>query len=281
MNTMQRERLDSTAPRHIPRGTAPAADAEPLASGIYEGWVRHRRHAPRPHAFRYRVAMLYIDLAELDDLFEDRWLWSVEGTNVAAFRRSDYMGPTNLSLDEAVRRRVAESTGARPEGPIRLLTHLRYFGVIFNPVSFYYCYAADGVTLETIVAEITNTPWKERHAYVLPMEHAQRSARAAHWHFPKTFHVSPFMAMQRDYAWRFTAPSRHLAVHMDVLNGTQREFDATLVLHRRPLNRVGLARVLLRYPLMTLKVIAAIHWQALRLFLKRTPVYDHPRKQGS
>ncbi|KGI77411.1 chromosome partitioning protein ParA [Oleiagrimonas soli] len=252
-----------------------------MASGIYEGWVRHRRHAPRQHRFRYRVAMLYIDLAELEQLFEGHRLWSLDRPNLAAFRREDYMGPVDLPLDEAVRRRVEYATGLRPRGPIRLLTHARYFGVIFNPVSFYYCYAPDGVTLETVVAEITNTPWKERHAYVLPMEQAHKHARAAHWTFPKTFHVSPFMAMQRDYAWRFTAPGDDLAVHMDVLDGTRREFDATLVLHRRPLNRRGLTRVLLRYPLMTLKVIVAIHWQALRLFLKRVPVYDHPRKQGS
>lgn len=250
--------------------------ATPRASAIYEGWVRHRRHAPHAHAFRYRVAMLYLDLAELDRLFVDHPLWSLDRRNVAAFRREDYMGPRDLPLDEAVRRCVAEATGARPAGPIRLLTHVRYVGYVFNPVSFYYCYGADGTTLETIVAEITNTPWKERHAYVLPVSQAERHGRAAAWRFSKSFHVSPFMPMQRDYAWGFTPPAEDLHVHMDVLDGDTREFDATLALHRRPLDRRGLSRVLLRFPLMTLKVIAAIHWQALRLFLKRNPVHDHP-----
>ncbi len=253
--------------------------ATPLASGIYEGWVRHRRHAPHPHAFRYRVAMLYLDLAELDGLFDRHPLWSQGRRNLAAFRREDYLGPVDLPLDEAVRRRVAEATGTRPAGPIRLLTHVRYFGYVFNPVSFYYCYGSDGVTLETIVAEITNTPWKERHAYVLTLREAVRHGRASAWRFAKDFHVSPFMPMQRNYAWRFTAPGADLHVHMDVLEGETREFDATLALRRRPLDRRGLTRVLLRYPLMTMKVIAAIHWQALRLWLKRNPVHDHPGKR--
>ena len=277
MNAMLRSvRADTAKGR-----TGPGHDracATPLASGIYEGWVRHRRHAPHAHAFRYRVAMLYLDLAELDQL--DRHpLWSLEGRNLAAFHRADYLGPTELPLDEAVRRRVAKATGTRPSGPIRLLTHVRHVGFVFNPVSFYYCYAADGITLETIVAEVTNTPWKERHAYVLPVGQARRNGRARTWHFPKTFHVSPFMPMQRDYAWRFTAPGADLYVHMDVLDGATREFDATLALKRRPLDRRGLTRVLLRFPLMTLKVVAAIHWQALRLWLKRNPVHDHPGKR--
>lgn len=272
---------------HVPGATAPRSKAgaasgpDTWASGVYEGWVRHRRHAPHAHRFRYRVAMLYVDLDELDRLFERRWLWSTRGGNVARFRRADYMQPHDVPLDEAVRRKVAQATGTRPAGPIRLLTHLRYFGIIFNPVSFYYCYGADGVTLETIVAEITNTPWKERHAYVLPVARAKRIGRAASWTFPKAFHVSPFMPMQRDYAWRFTAPGDSLRVHMDVLHGAECEFDATLVLHRRPMTGANLARVLWRYPAMTAKVIAAIHWQALRLFIKRNPVHDHPRKRGA
>jgi len=159
---------------------------------------------------------------------------------------------------------------------IRLLTHLRTFGHCFNPVSFYYCYAADGVTLDTIVAEITNTPWKERHSYVLPVGRAERHGRALRWEFAKAFHVSPFEAMERGYAWRFTAPGDELRVHMDVLDGVRRDFDATLVLERQPLTGPNLARVLRRYPAMTLRVVAAIHWQAFLIFLRQNPVYDHP-----
>lgn len=273
-----RERIDATPQaRAVQAGTRDAA--RPLASAIYEGCVQHRRHAPHPHAFGYRIAMLWIDLDELPQLFGTRWLWSLNRRNLAEFRRSDYLGPAELPLEEAVRQRVARDTGQRPAGPIRLLTHARYAGYVFNPVSFYYCYADDGCTLQTIVAEITNMPWKERHAYVLPVAEGTRSGSAVSWGFAKAFHVSPFEAMDRDYDWRFTEPGQALSVQMNVSAGDERQFDVTLALHRRELTGAALARVLWRFPLMTLQVVMAIHWQALRLWLKRNPVHDHPGKR--
>jgi len=250
------------------------------ASAIYRGRMRHRRHAPHPHTFGYPIAQLLIDLDEVDDLFTGRWLWSVGRRNLAEFRRSDYLGDPAQPLAEAVRARIAQALGHAPHGPIRLLTHLRYAGHVFNPVSFYYCYGADGQTLEAIVAEITNTPWKERHAYVLPVEQADAQGRALSWTFDKQFHVSPFMQMDCEYRWRFTAPGEDLHVHMQVWRQGERQFDADLILQRHRLDGRGLAGVLLRYPLMTFKVVAAIHWQALRLWLKRTPVHDHPSLAG-
>lgn len=252
----------------------------PLVSAVYEGVVRHRRHTPHEHAFEYRIAQLYLDLDEVDRAFDGRWLWSVNRRNVAEFRRTDYLGPVDMSLADAVRERVRAATGTTPRGPIRLLTHLRYGGYAFNPVSFYYCFAADGHALECVVAEITNTPWGERHAYVLPADQAVRRGRALQWDFDKAFHVSPFMGMQHRYAWRFTPPDEDLHVHMDVLAAGgegARAFDATLSLQRRALDGPALARVLWRYPLMSAQVIGAIHWQALRLWIKRTPFHSHPR----
>lgn len=251
-----------------------------LASAVYTGWVRHRRHAPHPHDFRYRLFQVYLDLDEVDRAFAGRWLWSAGRRNLAEFRRSDYLGDPAMPLKKAVLDRVEAETGTRPAGPVRLLTHLRYFGYCFNPVSFYYCFAADGSTVETIVAEITNTPWGERHAYVLPVAGAERHGPALEWGFDKRFHVSPFLPMARRYRWRFTAPDDFLRVHMDVLDGDRSDFDATLVLERRPLDGPTLARCLLGYPLMTLRVLLAIHWQALLIWLRRNPVYDHPRLDG-
>ena len=222
------------------------------------------------------MAQLYIDLDEIDAIFAGRWLWSVNRRNLAEFRRRDFLGPAETPLSEAVRARVMEVTGRRPAGPVRLLTHVRYAGYSFNPVSFYYCFGADSSTLECIVAEITNTPWRERHAYVLPVEAAEAKGRSLEWSFAKSFHVSPFMAMERDYGWRFTVPGDSLRVHMDVRRGAVSEFDATLVLQRRALTATSLRRVLLRYPLMSAQVVASIHWQALRLWLKGNPVHSHP-----
>lgn len=247
-----------------------------LASAVYEGLVRHRRHEPHAHAFSYRMAQLYLDLDEVERIFERRWLWSVGRRNLAEFRRSDYLGPAGQPLADAVRDHAALALGRRPAGPIRLLTHVRYAGYVFNPVSFYYCYAADGATLECVIADITNTPWRERHAYVLPLAHALKRGSLWGWSFPKAFHVSPFMAMDRGYAWHFSDPGRNLRVHMRALRDGRTEFDASLVLERRPLDAASLARVLWRYPLMTFQVIGAIHWQALRLWLKRNPVHTHP-----
>jgi len=251
-----------------------------MHSALYHGWLDHRRLTPRRHAFRYRLFMVYLDLAELDQVFRGRWLWSTRRTALARFDRRDHLGDPAQPLAEAVRTLVAERCGRRPEGPIRLLTQLRHFGVGFNPVSFYYCFDASDRTVEAVVAEVNNTPWGERHCYVLSPDVPGADRLRAH--SVKAMHVSPFHPMGLCYDWQLHTPGEALVVHMALRAAdgadTAPVFGATLALRRVPITGPSLAGTLLHFPWVTAKVIAAIHWEALRLWLKRVPIFDHPTR---
>lgn len=247
-----------------------------MKSCIYRGVVRHRRRSPVEHDFEYPLFMMYLDLSELPSVFDGRWLWSARRPAAAWFRRADYLGDPEVELDVAVRDEAERLTGERPEGPIRMLTHLRYLGYVQNPVTFYYCFRSDGGEVETIVAEITNTPWGERHTYALRSDGAAAGACGRSHSFEKSFHVSPFMDMDQRYEWRFSEPGPNLRVHMRSLDGEGKMFDATLALRREEISTRSLMAALARYPWMTARVVAGIYWQAFRLWIKRAPYYEHP-----
>ncbi len=250
-----------------------------MHSRLYVGQVKHRRYTPVPHAFRYGLFMLYLDLAELPTLFRKYWFWSVKHPALARFKREDHLGDRSIDLASAVRAYVLQETGIHLTGPIRLLTNLRYFGYGFNPVSFYYCYDETGEQVEVIVAEVNNTPWGEQYCYILPDAHNRGSSSVKRFLLDKRFHVSPFMDMNIDYDWRFKPPAEQLVVHMKNYQRGEKLFDATLSLQQQPINSLNLAGVLIRYPFMTVKIITAIHYQALRLWLKNIPFYPHPDKR--
>jgi DUF1365 family protein len=174
---------------------------------------------------------------------------------------------------------VERQSGTRPAGPIRLLTHLRYFGYVMNPVSFYYIYDDSDSQVETIVAEVNNTPWDERHPYVLSTDRDEGAGSKKRYRLNKEFHVSPFLDMDMKYDWRFTEPSQRLVVHMENYAAEGKVFDATLVMRREEVTSTSLTSVLLRFPFMTARVVGGIYWQAMRLYLKRTPFYTHPAKR--
>jgi DUF1365 family protein len=244
-------------------------------NALYEGWVGHRRLHPVEHSFRYRVFMAYLDLDAVPERVGAPWLWSTRHPALVRFRRADYLGDARIGLADAVRALVAERTGSRPRGPVRLLTNVRCLGHLFNPVSFYYCFDHHGEGLEAVVAEVTNTPWGERHAYVLGTLDERGAVRER---VDKVFHVSPFMAMDHEYELCLTAPAQHLGVEIVSRRGGEVHFDASLQLERRALDPASLRRVLRRQPAPTLAIVARIYANAARLKLKGAPYFSHPRE---
>jgi DUF1365 family protein len=296
-------------------------------SALYEGTVRHRRFAVRGHELRHRLVLAYIDLDELPTLLGGRLLRQRAG--LVRFRRSDYLGApsapstpslastasltstpflastsflastpaltstpalaSTTALADAVRATVAAQTGMSPRGPIRVLTQLRSYGHCFNPISFYYCMDPAGETVQSVVAEVTSTPWGERHAYVLaPAPDAGGSAHSPDARpapskvlrgggLRKALHVSPFMGMDHTYEWALTAPRETLSVHIASHRDGRLAFDATLALRRRELRLGSLARATARYPFATLRVLALIYAHGLALKLKGVPLHPHPR----
>ena len=259
-----------------------ALRSKPLASCLYVGKVRHHRSTPVEHVFDYSLFQVYLDLAELDVLFRGRWLWSTSRPALARFRREDHLGPPTTPLSVAVQDLVESRLGWRPTGPIRLLTNLRYFGYVINPISLYYCFDDTDTNVVAVVAEVHNTPWGEQHCYVLdwPAEESLTAnavdrgmLRATQ---DKAFHVSPFMEMNHSYRWCITPPGEALHVNIENIHSGRQLHVATLSLQRRPITTLSLATVLLRHPWMTARVVSGIYWQALKLWWKGVKYVPHP-----
>lgn len=264
-------RIDRRRERAAPR----------LASCLYEGSVRHRRWGRGAGQLDYPLFMAYLDLDELPQLFDPYPLWSARRPAVAWFRRADHLGDPDVPLADAVRTLVARHTGARPDGPIRLLTHLRHLGHCFNPVSFYYCFDAGDRRVTAVIADVINTPWGERHAHVMPVEHTSDHGSVAliSGRLAKELRVSPLMGMDHVYDLRVTEPAERLAVHVESRRRSgERVFDATLALRRREITDEELARVLRRYPLLSLRMLARVGTEALRLRLRGADLFPRPRR---
>ncbi len=245
-----------------------------MESAIYSGSLRHRRVGPVRHEFTYALFMVFLDIDRLPDLMRiSRWT-SYNRFNWATFDERDHLGDPSAPLRARLSADAAAHGLAVPDGPIFLLTHLRYLGYAFNPISLFYCYDRRG-TLETVLAEVHNT-FGERHNYWLSATNRQDPFRPHRYRCAKAMHVSPFMPMHLDYRFVLPPPGERLVAHIRTLEGARPSLDATLALHREPWSAPALHRALRRFPWVTLKVIAAIHWEALRLYLKRVPVVPHP-----
>ena len=270
--------MNAAAPEHI--------IADQLHSQWLEGTIRHRRKAPVRHEFSYSTGMLALDLREWPSVTHISPLFSLERFNWLSLHRRDYFRPETDNLLQAVSDQVQQASGWRPDGAVELITHPRYFGYVFNPVSFYFCYnhgdrPDEGAVPRVILAQITNTPWKDRHVYCLETSGAKPTTagwRTERFGFSKRFHVSPFNPMDQHYQWTFSFRGSELRIHMGVQQDERKHFDATLVVRRTPLDRKELHRSLRQFPLEALKVVGGIYWHALKLKLKGVPFFTHPNK---
>ncbi len=257
-----------------------ASDAELnshiLNSALYEGVVWHRRYGDKPNEFTYNVFMVYLDLQELDQVFARSRFWSHQGPAMARLKRSDYIGDSDETIYHSVCDYIRQQTGQQYCGRVRLLTNLRYFGYCINPISNYYCFDAQGEKLLYVIAAVTNTPWKRTHYY---LHQVQSENDDLNINFNKQHHVSPFMAMDMIYQWQSNAPAEKLSVSIQNYQQQKKIFEASLSLHRKPMTSRNMRKVLVRFPLMTVKVGMAIYWQALKLWLKGVRFHPYPTNQ--
>ena len=265
----------------------PANSSAPprLHSGIYRGVLTHERLRPRPHRLKYDVYMVYTDLDELDAIADQHPLWSHGKRNLSAFHRTDYYGPGDVPLKQAILDLAETRTGYRPTGAVRLLTQWRTLGVGFSPVTFYYLFDADDdQTPVAIIPEITNTPWRDRYQYILTNRQLPGGGVPAsgfhngQWVFDvdKAFHVSPFYPLDHNYHWLFGVPGESVEMYLQNDDDQGKIFSAWMRLQRLEVNRKNLGLVLRQYPAMTWKVVWSIYWNALKLWFKKVPYFPHP-----
>jgi DUF1365 family protein len=269
-----------------------------MNSCVYTGRVAHVRRSPTAHRFRYRIALAYLDLDETADLLRSSWWASAAPFAPLSFCAADHADgfapiATPADLATAARALVAHAGGPGGDlGAVRLLTPLRHWGAYFSPLSLYYCFDRSGDRIAAIVAEVSNTPWNERRRYVLLAPPGRTNSSdaeqpgaevrgvnagaALRFRHAKDFHVSPFMGMEAQYDWRITAPGHALRVHLRCTQAGQQPFDAALALVRKPWSERALAGLACRFPAANLQVLAAIYWQAFRLWMKQCPYYPHP-----
>lgn len=240
-------------------------------SAIYKGKVYHQRFKPTKHKFDYDIYLFWLKLDEdeLATLSHELKYFSAEGKARVRFKREDYLGDPSLSLRQAVLNRMIELNDGSPlSGDVFMLGQLRMWGWYFSPVNFYYLRNADG-KFTHMLAEVSNTPWNERHHYLVNLDTQDDT--------PKAFHVSPFNPMDMTYKWSISQPSTRLSLAMDCVR-SDKEFSAGINLTRFTLDNANLTQALKRIPSMTIKTVAGIYWHALKLLLKRTPLYTHPEK---
>lgn len=241
-----------------------------LSSAFYVGTLTHLRLGPGPaNRFTRKIALPLVFLDELGALERSSHLFSASRSAPLRFRREDFLSPKIDSLEEAVLTTLRNGGHGAPGARVAFLANLRTFGWLFNPLSLYYAFNHER-NVQSVIAEVENTPWHERHAYVVgpPGEHR----------FAKELHVSPFLPMDLSYRFEYTEPSETIRVRLDAYAGEDRRFSALFQGDRQSLDREGIRRLLLHHPLSAQRVTSGIYAHAARLALKRAPFYRHPNK---
>ena len=245
------------------------------AFSLYQGRITHHRLQPKRHAFAYSIFMTYVDLEQLADISTQQRFWSLERFNLASFRQRDFGDSTDLPLIQQIQQFIKNQTQETYQGKIFLLCHWRYLGILFNPIALYYCFDEQGLKLQHVVAEVTNTPWLQRHRYLLT---PTPKFNAFYSTYNKALHVSPFMPMNLFYHFDYQIPDENLSFNMRVHNDTECVFTANLTLEKKVMTPRQRDRFILGYPWMTAKVIIGIYWQALKIKAKGLSLFPHPSK---
>lgn len=255
------------------RPDRPGRSGQALASGLYPGVVSHTRLRPRRHSLRYRIFMLLLDLDELERVDGRLKLFSLRRFNLVGFDPRAHGDGSATPLKAQVEAQLA-AAGIAHGGPVRLLAMPRILGLGFNPLTVFFCHRPDG-TLSAILYEVNNT-FGERHSYLIPAETDDRWAPMVKQACDKGFYVSPFMDMDLKYAFRVRPPAESVQVLVDVDDAEGRVLATGFVAERRELTDRNLARAWLTHPWMTVGVVAAIHREALFIWLKGGKIRRRP-----
>ena len=236
-------------------------------SGLYVGETFHQRFRPKQHKFRYRIMMFLLDLDEIKTLSREITLFSSTKFNWIRFKRSDFLKNRGTCLKTEALDTMSKLADKALTGKVYLLSPLRILGIYFSPVNFYYLQNEAG-QFTHMLAEVSNTPWNERHCYLVDLENQQDTA--------KCFHVSPFNPVDMQYRWHIKAPGETLNLKLDC-HQEHKDFSAAIALKRTEISNFSMLKSLLQFPHMTLKTLWGIYWEALKLFVKKVPIYDHPK----
>lgn len=249
-----------------------------LSSAVYEGTITHTRHDDIRHYFTYKIFMMYLDLSETAILEKLHPLWSFSGKkNLFYFRRRDYLDQKNSSLLDSIKNLIKKKGFSNQVSHVNMITHMRYMGYCYNPVTFYLVYKEKGDDVPLfIIVDINNTPWNERYPYVLKLNDSDKFP--VRFNLKKVFHVSPFYPMDLEYDWTFDFQKDKIEINMDTYKQGNRCFNAHLNLKRTELNKQVMTRLFFKYPCVTAKTMLAIYWQASKLFFKKATFYTHPKK---